>query len=138
MTKEQRSKYSHDWDEISLNIRTHRAKNKCEKCSRINGAYYDTESVNSSAFASDKKVEWMHTAKKILHTSERNLYKKLHIIKVILSVHHINQNKLDNSDSNLIAVCQRCHYAMHRDGGFDISTLAGREKAKVQMKLFYD
>jgi 5-methylcytosine-specific restriction endonuclease McrA len=29
--------------------------------------------------------------------------------KVILTVHHINHDKQDNSGVNLIALCQRCH-----------------------------
>jgi len=29
--------------------------------------------------------------------------------KVVLTVHHINFDKMDNSKYNLIALCQRCH-----------------------------
>ena len=29
--------------------------------------------------------------------------------KVILTIHHINFNREDNRDCNLIALCQRCH-----------------------------
>jgi len=30
-------------------------------------------------------------------------------VKVVLTVHHINHDKSDNSKQNLIALCQKCH-----------------------------
>ena len=32
------------------------------------------------------------------------------LIRIILQVHHKNQNKKDNRDNNLISLCPRCHF----------------------------
>lgn len=31
----------------------------------------------------------------------------------ILTVHHLDRNKKNNSEDNLIALCQRCHLRLH-------------------------
>ena len=34
--------------------------------------------------------------------------------KVVLTIHHLNKDIKDNRYENLIAVCQRCHFAMEK------------------------
>ena len=37
------------------------------------------------------------------------------LIKIILQVHHKDENKLNNSDSNLISLCAKCHFSADRE-----------------------
>jgi len=78
-----KSNYSPDWPVIALSKK--RAANwTCEEC-------------GLKCLAPDSKSG--------LSLSDRK--------RLELSVHHQNYNPLDNSPSNLIALCSRCHLGKH-------------------------
>lgn len=105
---ENRDRYPADWPEISLRIRE-RAGQKCEWCKAPNGELIDRSRDGESYMlmggevysASDgeylgmcKGSEWPSCGK---------------IVKVILTVAHLDHIPENCADDNLKALCQRCH-----------------------------
>jgi hypothetical protein len=92
--------YHPDWHAISLRIRKERAQDKCEWCGRENALYYITK-------PNGKEDDWSGTDEK----EYAELCKKNgdHVVKVVLTVAHIDRDKTNNDDNNLAALCQRCH-----------------------------
>jgi hypothetical protein len=78
------SNYSADWPAITLS-KKQAANWTCEEC----GLKCLAPNSKSNLSLSDRK-------------------------KLELSVHHQNYNPLDNSPSNLIALCSRCHLGKHQ------------------------
>lgn len=84
-----RSKYPRDWDLISYRIRKERAKDRCE-CTGICGLHEgECGAVNS-----------------LPHPVTSS--------QVVLTVAHLDQDTWNNVDSNLLAMCQRCHLTYDR------------------------
>ena len=97
---ENRAKYSQEWPLISRLIRKHRAGDQCEcrgECGIDHGAESD-ENWDS---------RWL------LRCPATN--RARHPItgsKVVLTVAHLDQDPTNNRESNLKALCQRCHFAL--------------------------
>ena len=83
--------YYNDWKEAK---RLKRANNKCELCF----------APNKSNIVRDKYGWYIPR-----FPSEH----KLKTIQVVLTIHHLNNDKTDNRQANLIALCQRCHLKLH-------------------------
>jgi 5-methylcytosine-specific restriction endonuclease McrA len=104
-----RSKYPADWDAISQRIRE-RSGQTCESCGVPNRAVIDRhpdgrwilsselDSMNSSVAAD---LGWHEEG--------------CTIVKVILTVHHIDADTTNNDDANLRALCQKCHLLADRE-----------------------
>ena len=84
-----KSKYPADWDLISLRIRKDRASDRCE-CTGECGLH---ESHCDAMNAEPHPVTGS---------------------KVVLTVAHLDQDTYNNLDSNLLAMCQRCHLTYDR------------------------
>jgi len=102
-----RALYPPDWDNISRQVRDE-AGNRCERCGVANG----------SVGARDRFGHWL-TFDDIERVSDACIrdwfgcdYPK--IIRIVLTVHHIDADKSNNDRSNLVALCQRCHLAADR------------------------
>lgn len=102
------SKYPPDWKAISLRIRA-AADNKCIWCGVANkavgargkdGNWYDWDSID--CMQSD--------AGYALFGNYPN------IIKIVLTVAHLDHDTTNNDDSNLACLCQRCHLNHDREG----------------------
>lgn len=96
-----KKKYPPDWNEISLRIRE-RANNKCEWCGVENGVIG----------ARDKRGAW-HNENDI-HNMNSGVGESLfgqfpNMIKIVLTVMHLDHDTSNNEDSNLKAACQKCH-----------------------------
>jgi hypothetical protein len=97
-----RKKYPADWNEIRQRI-LERAGNKCERCGV----------PNYSVGARDKNGEWWD--EKSIHNMNSDCGWALWpdgfppMIKVVLTVAHLNHDPQDNRDENLAALCQRDH-----------------------------
>ena len=88
--KENRAKYPKEWPLISRLIRKYRAGERCEcqgECGQSHGSIgYCTA----------------HNGRR--HPITGSL--------VVLTVAHIDQDPTNNRESNLLALCQRCHLAL--------------------------
>ena len=99
-------KYPKDWKEIRLKILT-RAKDRCELC----------HVRNHALGARDKNGEW-HDEDDI-HSMNASLGEELFgdlpkMIRIVLTVAHLDHDISNNAVSNLRALCQRCHLAHDR------------------------
>lgn len=87
-----RELYPDDWEEISKRIRFIRAEGRCECTGECEAHDFEgrCEAINYDP----------HPI-----TGSR----------VVLTVAHLNDDKMDCSDENLKAMCQRCHLNLDRD-----------------------
>lgn len=84
-----RDKYPRDWDQISYRIRKERALDRCE-CTGQCG---------------------LHEGRCEARNAEPHPVTES---KVVLTVAHLDQDTFNNVDSNLLAMCQRCHLTYDR------------------------
>lgn len=94
---ENKPRYPKDWPEISRRIRFERAGNCCEWCGAPNGKlifrpFYDER--------------WKRFPDEI---GMEGIPLDVKVIKVVLTVAHLNHQPEDCRDENLAALCQRCH-----------------------------
>lgn len=87
--------YGKDWREISRQIRE-RAGNRCEWCGVKNGAigYRDAQ----GRFHDDPQA-----AEVMAIEGERG------VVRIVLTVAHLDHNPANCDPANLAALCQRCH-----------------------------
>lgn len=97
-----RERYPDNWEQISKRIREERAGNKCEWCGVKNGATGARDKWDN--WNSEYYINLMST-----HEQIRRFGKKVKPIRIVLTVAHIDHDTTNNDDSNLAALCQRCH-----------------------------
>jgi protein-arginine kinase activator protein McsA len=112
--------YPANWNVISQRIRE-RAGNKCEVCGVKNHRYI-TRSENGWQYSSEGA--W---------NDYKNGFSKTKVVKVILTVAHLNHNPADCRDENLKAMCQQCH--LRYDAKLHAGNAAITRKAKKQTAL---
>ena len=97
------AKYDPDWPAISRTIRE-RPRSKCEKCGVANyavgardhiGVWHDADAIDGMS-ASQGDGLWQDGYPKI--------------IKIVLTVHHIDFDISNNDPSNLACLCQLHHF----------------------------
>lgn len=96
-----RELYPPDWEAISLQVRED-AGQRCEWCGVDNGAT-GARSLNGIWYDEDD-IDGMNSYEGLRLFGD---YPK--IIRIVLTVHHIDADKTNNQRSNLVALCQRCH-----------------------------
>ena len=84
-----RKEYPDNWEWLSKQIRK-RNKGRCELCFAPNGKRVSRD------------PDWIYPWCYDVLSNEKD-------VKIILTVHHIDGNKQNNSEQNLISLCQRCH-----------------------------
>ncbi len=92
------SKYPRDWKAISLRIRE-RDGWKCKWCGLANGAVGCRGA--DGRFYEATGDGWDENVLEAIVDSK--------LIKIVLTVAHIDHTTTNNSDDNLAALCQRCH-----------------------------
>lgn len=126
--------YGREWREVVRPRILKRAKNKCERCRKPNGARIITSTCRVE-FAGIKMF-W-----RILHATywrdDGGRYCRLgpygscltpaHEVRVVLTVAHLNHVAGDDRDENLKALCQWCH--LNYDLGHHHETRATRKDA---------
>lgn len=120
------SKYPKDWKQIRARILA-REKNCCKECGVDNYSIgYRTELGHwrniEKSFAGDMEAIDV----------ER---KGLKIIKIVLTVAHLNHDITDNSDDNLAALCQ-LHHLRHDIDHHKATSRATRNKNKGLQSMF--
>lgn len=94
-----RELYPADWPDISRRIRD-RAGQRCEECGVPNYADIVRDGDAWEMFDADR-VARRHPYPRVTH--------------IVLTVHHRDADPSNNQDDNLVALCQRCHFAADMD-----------------------
>jgi hypothetical protein len=107
--------YHPDWKAISLRIRKERAGDKCEWCGEWNGEVVRVNKATRlrerAGFMSSVHSEALNYARALNDSADDGLG-RWH--PVVLTVAHIDHDKTNNDESNLAALCQRCHLGHDR------------------------
>ncbi len=111
----EKSRYPKDWPEVSRRVRE-RAGNKCEFCGVANYALGGRRKADGAWMEAHPKGE------KLLHLEwpspgelwwcgdrERQGVALLKIVRIVLTVAHLDHTPENCADENLKALCQRCH-----------------------------
>lgn len=95
--KDKQKLYPPDWKQISQRIRFERAQGRCERCGVLHNAFriYDPDGERVTT--------------DLLEAETAKLVDRLKVSRIILTTAHLNGNIADSSDTNLAALCQRCH-----------------------------
>jgi len=103
---ENKARYPDDWKEISLRIREE-AGQKCEWCQKPNGQQIR---CLSPGLWLDPNANWWRDNRgwKVPHDRAPKLTEGK-VVKVILTVAHMNHQPEDCRRENLRALCQSCH-----------------------------
>jgi hypothetical protein len=108
--------YPENWKWLSKQI-VKDAGNRCELCYAPNGALIHRPKTSEYPWYS---VENTRPGDKI--------------IKIILTVHHIDSDKKNNTKQNLIALCQKCHLRLDLHKHMKSRRVARQEKeANLQL-----
>jgi len=130
---ENKKLYPPNWDQISYDIRTNRAKGRCEVCGVKNHSIIKRNP--DGTFRYINSVDWdMINAR--IKWSCSNLSESLRyhgFIRVVLTVAHLDHNPANCDNNNLKAMCQRCHNRYDRQHRKDTRM---KNKLKGQLKLF--
>jgi len=107
-----RELYASNWEGISRHIRFDRAHGRCEKCGAPDGKLILRSTVDPERYLilEDDGVYYtvggdvvrMSEMPDEFALAERD-------VKVVLTVHHIDFDPSNNDESNLLALCARCH-----------------------------
>ncbi len=125
--------YHPRWTLLSRLIRK-RANNKCEWCgvpnSKVIRRHKDDSWEESTSM--HQKWNWPQIKSFNHRWGKTNRWK---LTRIVLTVAHLDQNKDNNQDHNLAALCQKCHL------GYDAQQHArnrkyGRFHKRNQMDLF--
>lgn len=98
------------WDLISFIIRHERAKNCCEQCGVRNGKLIHRTPGNEAFTYAHRCTQLRFTVltlRKGWKQADANKYLKVSM--VVLTVSHTDRDRHNNRQSNLRALCQRCH-----------------------------
>ena len=94
---ENRGKYPANWKEIRA-AKLSKAGHRCENCRLLNGVIgYRVDGVFVFVGASGTVEEWQGHAT------------GFHLIKIVLTIAHLDHNPANCDPSNLRAWCQKCH-----------------------------
>jgi hypothetical protein len=105
-------RYPKDWKAISRRIRVERADNRCE-CAGECGDDHEgdngrCDAPNGVRICRDKATprRWWPAPAEMGRALPADPFT---LVKVVLTVAHLDHDERNNLDSNLAALCQRCH-----------------------------
>ena len=103
---ENRKRYPPNWREISNRIRFERAGGRCEQCGAQHKSMGYRESDGTYVMEVTPEGEFVGDGSMCMADGDEIKTKS---ITIILTTSHIDHNPENNDDSNLLALCQRCH-----------------------------
>lgn len=105
-----RSNYPPNWEEISLAERE-AASNRCRRCQVPNGSLVARNPADKEEWAAYVVEEdcWYYSDDPTTPIQVDAPDRWGDLIKVVLTVGHVDQNPQNNHPDNLRAWCQRCH-----------------------------
>lgn len=112
---ENRHRYPKDWPAIRNRI-VARAGNKCERCGVQNHALGGRSSVDGRFLPVEPRgekmlrLEWPKPGEDAW-CSDGSVREWRRVIRIVLTVAHLNHTPEDCREENLQALCQRCHLA---------------------------
>ena len=106
-----RNRYPLHWNLLSLDLRINRAKNRCEKCGLSHGAIYFKGKSSGIIELGFSELEQIQQYMDVNKVNERDAIRNLGLKKISLSVAHLDHDESNNELSNLLVMCQRCHFA---------------------------
>jgi hypothetical protein len=110
---ENKARYPKDWHEISMRIRK-RADFKCEECGienyaiggRVDGKWLPAQPTGTDGLS----VTWPKPGEYAwCGNGETEGRARLKVVRIVLTVAHLNHTPEDCRDENLKAWCQQCH-----------------------------
>lgn len=101
------SRYSPDWPRISQERRD-AAGQRCEECGVRNGAYGYRRAQEFIPLPADNMADAERLARALPHRPKA--------IRIVLTVHHMDEDPGNNAPQNLKVLCQAHHLAYHRAG----------------------
>ncbi len=104
---ENRHRYPKNWKEISNRIRFERANNACEKCGVYNYSVVKKQTVKYRGIVA--RLDSYSQAKELADVLSGLYNGKPQFIVIVLTVAHLDHNPENNSEENLMALCQECH-----------------------------
>lgn len=109
---ENKARYPKDWKSISKRVRD-RAGNKCEQCAAPNGEMIvrdndGTYMLEGGEVFDDQTGEWLGLARGSEYNADR-------MVRIVLTVAHLDHTPENCADDNLKALCQKCHLAYDHD-----------------------
>jgi 5-methylcytosine-specific restriction endonuclease McrA len=128
---ENKDLYPKDWPQISKAIRE-RAGNRCETCGAPNGVYIMRGNASHAGtyMLPDGQVFDAKTGKS-LGVARGSEYNSKSMVKVVLTVAHLDHQPPNCDPANLRALCQRCHNAY--DAPMRRAGIAARARAGKAM-----
>jgi hypothetical protein len=106
-------------------------KNKICKCKKCNPKKSKKTKQASSTIAK-KRLELIQIRGTKCEFCGRNI-----INNVYLHMHHINRNRSNNMDHNLLLLCATCHLNEHLDNQW-VSKVLGAQAKKMEQEFFQD
>lgn len=99
--------YPADWSEVSHRIRFVRAGGRCERCGRPHGQM--VYALPDGRWYDAQVGHWRGCAGAPVYAPSRNDVIELRLVRVILTTAHLRHDPTRNADSDLAALCSRCH-----------------------------
>lgn len=118
-----KSKYPDNWPAISLQVRTE-AGNRCEWCKVAN--YAEGARDCAGMWWSFDRIESTSDA-----VIERWFGRYPDIVRIVLTVAHVDHDTANGERSNLAALCQRCHLNHDREQHL-VNAAATRERKREE------
>lgn len=131
-----KSLYPKDWKAISERIRE-RDGQKCKFCGAPNHGYIMRSEVDPSRWCmDDPETSGCLTYNGELYkwSEAPSEYNTVKMIKVVLTVAHLDHNPQNNKDDNLVSLCQRCHLRYDHKQHLGNSRVTRAESKKKRLK----
>lgn len=133
---DQRALYPKDWKAISKRIREERAGNKCEQCKAPNGQYVARGMAqHAGTYMLEDGETFDDTTGAHLGASRGSEYELDRMVRIVLTVAHLDHDPSNNADENLRALCQKCHLR-HDQAHHQKNAAATRRSRKAAGELF--